>query len=114
MHWPSARMQSRSPRRLLASGRADAASAWRRSGRDFWSRLFHASACQASSLESESVALVLLSLADLMVTYHLLKMGPRFLIEPRRPVLLRPLEHRRDGDLQVQRCRVRGRRRRNR
>lgn len=49
-----------------------------RTSRDFWSRLFHASARQTSSLEAESAALIFLSLADLMVTYHLLKTGPKF------------------------------------
>jgi hypothetical protein len=38
----------------------------------------HASARERSALEGESIALILLSLADLMVTYHLLKTGPSF------------------------------------
>lgn len=39
---------------------------------------FHASAREPSVLEAEIVALILLSLADLLVTYHLLKRGPSF------------------------------------
>lgn len=42
------------------------------------SRGVHASARERSALEGESLALILLSLADLMVTYHLLKTGPAF------------------------------------
>ena len=38
----------------------------------------HASAGDRSAIEGESVALILLSLADLMVTYHLLKRGAGF------------------------------------
>jgi hypothetical protein len=38
----------------------------------------HASTHDRSALEGEAVALILLSVADLMVTYHLLKTGPRF------------------------------------
>jgi len=38
----------------------------------------HASARDRSALEGEAVALILLSVADLMVTYHLLKTGPHF------------------------------------
>jgi hypothetical protein len=41
-------------------------------------RWVHASARDRSALEGEAVALVLLSVADLMVTYHLLKTGPHF------------------------------------
>jgi len=59
----------------------------RRAGRPTWSDSsvwevvsgwIHASARDRSAIEGESVALILLSLADLMVTYHLLRMGPGF------------------------------------
>jgi hypothetical protein len=52
---------------------------WR--GSSAWgvvSSWIHASARERSALEGESVALILLSLADLMVTYHLLRSGPGF------------------------------------
>jgi Domain of unknown function (DUF5658) len=42
------------------------------------SRSFQASARERSALEGEIIALTLLSLADLMVTYHLLRSGPAF------------------------------------
>ncbi len=52
---------------------------WR--GSSAWgvvSSWLHASARERTALEGESVALILLSLADLMVTYHLLRSGPGF------------------------------------
>lgn len=59
----------------------------RKAGRPTWrdssvwavvSGWVHASARDRSAIEGESVALILLSLADLMVTYHLLRKGPGF------------------------------------
>lgn len=44
----------------------------------FWRGLFHESARRESVLAAEIVALVALSLADLMTTYHLLRTHPKF------------------------------------
>ena len=46
--------------------------------RGFWSGVFHESARRESVLAAEIVALVLLSVADLMTTYHLLRTHPKF------------------------------------
>lgn len=46
--------------------------------RAFWRDLFHESARRESVLAAEIVALVALSLADLMTTYHLLRTHPKF------------------------------------
>jgi hypothetical protein len=48
------------------------------SARKVVARWIHATARDRSALEGEAVALILLSVADLMVTYHLLKTGPHF------------------------------------
>ncbi len=46
--------------------------------RGFWGGLFHESARRESVLAAEIVALVALSVADLMTTYHLLRTHPKF------------------------------------
>jgi phage FluMu protein Com len=50
----------------------------RRSRPIHWRRFFHASALESSVLERESTWLIVLSAADLLVTYALLRRGPSF------------------------------------
>ncbi|WP_165250673.1 DUF5658 family protein [Paludisphaera soli] len=50
----------------------------RRTVRVAWRDFFHETARRGSLLEGEIVALVLLSVADLMTTYHLLRAHPKF------------------------------------
>jgi hypothetical protein len=72
---PTSPVVARSPVIALEPARRS----WRESS--VWevvSSWLHASARERSALEGESVALILLSLADLMVTYHLLRSGPGF------------------------------------
>jgi len=61
-----------------AASRQAAAPRPAREARGFWAGLVHESARRGSVLEGEIVALVLLSLADLMATYHLLRTHPKF------------------------------------
>lgn len=71
------------PSPVLATAPVRASRAERRTWRNasVWgvvSGWVHASARDRSAIEGESVALIFLSLADLMVTYHLLRAGPGF------------------------------------
>lgn len=46
--------------------------------REVWSRFFHESARREALLATEIVALLALSLADLLITHHLLRTHPKF------------------------------------
>jgi predicted nucleic acid-binding Zn-ribbon protein len=61
-----------------AQGREERVAPRRRSRPIHWRRLFHASALESSVLERESTWLIILSAADLLVTYALLRRGPSF------------------------------------
>jgi hypothetical protein len=58
--------------------KGDGAMAGRRSLSGFWRELVRASAGESSLLERESLGLIVLSAADLLVTYALLRRGPSF------------------------------------
>jgi hypothetical protein len=61
-----------------AAGREDRVAPQRPSRPIRWRRFFRASALESSVLERESTWLIVLSAADLLVTYALLRRGPSF------------------------------------